>query len=182
LSQSDILNLKVKIETKEGTLGDILDEISLNENFIFSYGQDIPQDSVVVLKNTKQTVGQFLEELLGKNIYCVEYGNKLLIRRKPLLQKVYFIQGRVVDAVTRESIPGVNVFIPGTVPQVGTVSNKDGFFRIDVPEGDNIVRLSCMGYKSNSIIPGLTKHANVALNPENHELKEIKIICFKKPK
>ncbi|UCH13114.1 MAG: SusC/RagA family TonB-linked outer membrane protein [Bacteroidales bacterium] len=176
-SQSGILNRKVKIDIKEGTIEEILEEVSTKAGFIFSYGQDIPQDKYVKLKNSHQTVREFLEELFGNDIYCVEYGNKLIIRKKPKSPAVT-IQGKVVDADTKESIPGVTVFIPDTDPLIGAVSDQNGNFQIDMPGDQNIIRLSCIGYESSSISPDQSSHLNVELNPENQEISEVIIVYY----
>ena len=42
--QSEILERKVKIENREGTIESILDEISRKGNFYFSYSQEINQN------------------------------------------------------------------------------------------------------------------------------------------
>lgn len=180
LPQSDILNREVKIEIKKGTIGFILDEISTNGGFIFSYGQDIPQDTYVTLKYSKQTILQYLKELFGEDIYCVEYMNKLIIRQKLKLSEKYSIQGMVIDTETKEPIPGVTIFIPDSDPLIGSVSDKEGYFHIDIPSGRDIVQLSCIGYESSSIIPGQYKNVKVELNPYNHELKEVEIVYYKK--
>ena len=61
--QSEILNRRVRIENREGTIGFVLDEISRNGDFAFSYSQDIPQHKKVRLQYTNQTVQQYLDEL-----------------------------------------------------------------------------------------------------------------------
>ena len=61
MGQSEILNRKVRIENREGTIGSILDEISREGGFVFSYSQDIPRNKKVRLQYNRQTVQQFLE-------------------------------------------------------------------------------------------------------------------------
>jgi TonB-linked SusC/RagA family outer membrane protein len=65
---------------------------------------------------------------------------------------------------------------------IGTVSDQEGYFQIDVPSNEDIVQLSCIGYESSSIVPGQNKNVKVELNPSNHELKEVEIVYYKKPK
>ncbi|MBE0557624.1 MAG: carboxypeptidase-like regulatory domain-containing protein, partial [Proteobacteria bacterium] len=57
------------------------------------------------------------------------------------------ITGLVVDAVTREPLPGANVLLVGTT--IGAASDGSGEFRIDaVPVGSYSVRVSVIGYQS----------------------------------
>ncbi len=61
--QTAILDRSVKIESTEGTIGSVLDEISRKGGFVFSYNQDIPYDRHVHLQFKRQSVQQFLNEL-----------------------------------------------------------------------------------------------------------------------
>jgi len=181
-AQSDILAKKVKIEATEGTVGNILKEISDKGGFFISYNQDIPKYKYITLKHSKQTVQQYLDEIFKKRIYCVEFGNKLIIMQKPALPKVYSIRGKVVDSETKETIPGVTIFIPGSEPLIGSVSYPSGNFQIDVPSHEDIVKLTCIGYKSDSIKPGLSNIIDIELNPDKLELDEVEITYNQKPK
>jgi TonB-linked SusC/RagA family outer membrane protein len=181
-SQTSILEKKVKIDNLEGPVSAILKEIGDKGGFTFSYGQDIPRDRFVALKNSKQTVGQFLDEIFKKEIYCVEYGNKLIIIQKPIMPEVYTVRGKVIDTETKEPLPGVTVCIPGTKPLIGTVSDQKGYFQINVLSGGDIIQLSCIGYESKAIKSGQDNNTNFELNPENHELSEVEIVYYKKPK
>lgn len=181
-AQSGILDRKVKIDSKDGTIGSVLEEISIKGGFVFTYGHDIPHDSPVTLKYSRQSVREFLDEIFGQNLNCVEYGNKLIIRLKPILPEIYTVRGKVVDAETKEPIPGVTVYIPGSDPLIGSVSDPDGIFKIDVPTGVTNVQLSCMGYVKNSLQPEENKNANIELIPEKQELSEVEIVYYQKPK
>ena len=180
-TQSAILDKKVRIETREGPVGSILDEISKQGGFIFSYGQDIPHNDYVKLAFSKQTVRQFLNEIFQGEIYCVEYGNKLLIRQKPELSEVYSVRGKVVDSETKEPLTGVTVFIPGSDPVIGSVSDREGNFQINVPTGLDVIQFSCIGYETSTFIPDQTTHADIELHPKNQELEEVVIEYYQKP-
>ena len=55
------------------------------------------------------------------------------------------VEGRVYDAQTGESLPGVNVHIKGT--SIGTITNYDGFYQLqNVREGVNVLVASYIGY------------------------------------
>jgi hypothetical protein len=57
------------------------------------------------------------------------------------------VQGRVVDASSREPLASVQVSIPGT--QRGTLTDREGNFRIPgVPAGQREVSVELIGYTS----------------------------------
>src|ERR1700741_1011751 len=68
------------------------------------------------------------------------------------------VQGKIYDAKTNEVIPVVSVYI--TKPNVnetdtfndnsmkGTISDFDGFYRVEIGPGDYVIRFSFVGYQS----------------------------------
>jgi hypothetical protein len=57
------------------------------------------------------------------------------------------VEGRVFDAQTGESLPGVNVHIKGT--SIGTITNYDGFYLLqNVREGVHVLVASYIGYEN----------------------------------
>ncbi len=174
-AQASKLQKLVKIESNNGTIGSILEEIANSGGFFISYGQDIPHDKQIKLKCKQQTVQQFLDEMFGKEIYCVEYGNKILLRLKQELSEEIIIRGKVVESDTREPLPGVTIYIPGTDPLVGVVSNVDGYFRIKVPPGLDIIKFTCIGYEQLSILSGENIPEYIELDSKNQEIAEVVI-------
>ena len=141
-SQTTLLSKNVKLDIKKGKIETLLHEIADKAECSFSYSQDIPLDKTVKLGDSKQTVKQYLDELLGTDFYCIEYGNKIIIKKKPLVPESYSIRGRIIDIETKEAIPGVTIIIPDSDPIIGSVSNEEGFFQLLVPSSTNMVRLS----------------------------------------
>ena len=118
--QSGILDKRIKIESREGSIGELLEEISRKGDFVFSHSQDIPLEKQVRLQYHRQTVGQFLDEIFKGEIYCIEYGNKVLIRKNQAAPVVYTVRGKVIDSRTGQPVPGATVIIPGTDPLIGS--------------------------------------------------------------
>jgi len=179
--QSDILNRKVEIENRMGTVGSLLDEISREGGFYFSYNQDINQDRKVSLRHKRQTVQQFLDEIFNGTIYCVAYENKLLIKPKPELPDFYTVTGKVIDSDSGEPILGAAVFIPGSNPLIGAVSDESGKFRINVPHGMDAIRFSCIGYESRSLNPGQQVQGSIGLVPRSMEIEEVVVDIYRLP-
>ena len=57
------------------------------------------------------------------------------------------IKGKVIDAQTKETIPGANIAVPG-VKGVGTSTNFDGEFTLTLPAGKTQIQVSFVGYKT----------------------------------
>ncbi len=62
------------------------------------------------------------------------------------------IRGRVIDMVSRAPLPGATVIIPGSTPLKGTVTDADGWFRLNgVPVGRVNLQVSFIGYLTRRI-------------------------------
>jgi len=179
--QSDFLSRKVKVENRVGTVGSLLDEIGREGGFYFSYNQDINRDRAVSLRHKQQSVQKFLDEIFKGEIYCVDYGNKVLIKRKPQLPEFYTVTGKVIDSVSREPILGVEVFIPGSDPLIGAVSDESGNFRINVTRDVDAIRFSCIGYESRSLKPGQQMQGSIGLVPRSVEIEEVVLETYRLP-
>ncbi len=71
-------------------------------------------------------------------------------------QQYQTIRGRVVDADSRESLPGAAVVLLQSEPLKGTTTDINGQFRLErIPPGRHSLRVSFMGYKE-ALIPEIT--------------------------
>lgn len=86
------------------------------------------------------------------------------------------LQGRVLDAQTKEALIGVNVVIMNT--DLGAATDIEGnYFILNIPPGTYTVRFSYVGYSTRvfndvNIVGGITKEINVELSA-GVELQEI---------
>lgn len=60
------------------------------------------------------------------------------------------VTGTVIDKTDRQPLPGVNIIVQGT--QLGTSTNRDGKFTLNVPSLSDTLVISYLGYES-AIIP-----------------------------
>lgn len=85
----------------------------------------------------------------------------------------FTVSGFVKEAVSSESLSGVNIYLPDL--KIGTTTNNYGFYSITVPKSDSInLRISFVGYSTEIIKIILLKDVelNVKLKP-NQILKEV---------
>ena len=101
-------------------------------------------------------------------IFCVLSGS---IEAQSLKQ---VIRGRVVDLDSKTPLIGVTLFIDGSQPIVGTITDENGFFIFpELPIGRYNIGISYVGYE-NKIVPNILTGAGkeVVLNVELEELVE----------
>ncbi len=92
------------------------------------------------------------------------------------------LRGRVRDAYTNMPLPGANVIVPGSVPLKGTVTNIDGYFRLeDLPVGRVDIEISMLGYQSQRLnhlllTSGKELVIEVSLEEKVYELTSVEIV------
>ena len=85
------------------------------------------------------------------------------------------LTGRVTDEKS-EGLPGVSVILKGT--QRGTVTDADGRYKLDVPDGGSTLVYSFVGYLSQEVKVGNQASINVNLQADSKVLDEIVVIGY----
>ena len=85
------------------------------------------------------------------------------------------ISGKVTDASTNESLPGVNVAVKGS--GTGTSTDGNGSYTISVNKGSTLV-FSFLGYASQELVVGNSTTMNVALSATATELNEVVVTAL----
>lgn len=91
-------------------------------------------------------------------------------------QTTFQIQGAVVDAQTKESLTGVNIF-KMSEPLSGDVTNQDGVFKIEITELPTTLSFSFIGYETKTlkIENAETREYIVELRPSTTNLPEVSV-------
>ncbi len=62
------------------------------------------------------------------------------------------VWGKVIDEVTQNPLYGVNVYVPGLISPLGTITNEKGEFRLwNIPDSGTGLSVSLNGYKSTEV-------------------------------
>ncbi len=85
------------------------------------------------------------------------------------------ISGRVTDE-SNAPVPGVNVLLKGT--QRGTVTDAEGQYRLQIPEGSATLVFSYVGFLPQEVVVGSQTSVNVTLKSDNKSLDEVVIIGY----
>ncbi|WP_345374422.1 TonB-dependent receptor [Algivirga pacifica] len=85
------------------------------------------------------------------------------------------ISGTVKEADSSMGLPGVNILIEGTTN--GTVTDLDGQFNLNVPEGGKIV-ISYIGYVSQTISVDGRTNFDIVLQSDTETLEEIVVVGY----
>jgi TonB-linked SusC/RagA family outer membrane protein len=86
------------------------------------------------------------------------------------------ITGLVVDSKDQAPIPGVNVLVVGT--SQGTITDLEGKYKIEIPDGQDVLRFSFIGYTSQEISVGNKMEINVQLESESIGIDEVVVVGY----
>ncbi len=91
-------------------------------------------------------------------------------------QQEITVSGKVTSPDDPAGIPGVNVLIKGTT--LGTVTDVNGEYRIDVPNREAIIVFSSIGYETQEIVVGENSRINVNLAMSTTALEEVVVVGY----
>ncbi len=118
-------------------------------------------------------VGKVLKKISIFSI-CLALWTPVLAGNNPAAKLL--ITGKVTDGSTNEPLPGVNVVIEGTT--VGTVTNAEGNYTIDVPKDDAVLVFSYVGYNLEKVpVTGKTV-IDVKLTTDPRKLDEVVVVGY----
>jgi TonB-linked SusC/RagA family outer membrane protein len=84
------------------------------------------------------------------------------------------VTGKVSDATG--VLPGVNVIVQGTT--IGEVTDFDGNYSINVPQGENVLVFSYIGYQKQSIAVAGKSTVNVTMVEDAEALSEVVVVGY----
>ncbi|OHX68401.1 SusC/RagA family TonB-linked outer membrane protein [Flammeovirga pacifica] len=85
------------------------------------------------------------------------------------------ISGTVVDE-NGDTLPGVAVLVKGTTK--GGTTDFDGKFKVTLADGEDVLVVSYIGYKSQEIVVGTSTNIDVAMEVDAEQLEEVVVIGY----
>lgn len=172
-------NSKIKIHIDKNLSVDEVFELIIDQTdykFIYEEGMFKGIPSIAVKKGSISTQKLLNKSLANGNFnVIVTKNNTILIKKKSIFSNL--IQQEINGIVTDESgepIPGVTVLIKGTRNGVSTDIN--GFYSIKVPNQENVLIFSALGFTTQELTVGNKTTINITLLENIESLKEIVLI------
>ena len=113
-----------------------------------------------------------MEKLTGKRLFMLTFG--IMMSLIALGQQVR-VSGTVSDAADRQTLPGVNVVVRGTL--TGTITGTNGEYSLMAQPGDVLV-FTFIGYLPQEVTVGNETVINVALRTDVQALDEVVVIGY----
>ncbi|MCP4311825.1 MAG: hypothetical protein GY790_11215, partial [Bacteroidetes bacterium] len=155
--QDSIPELRITLDQRNRTVNQVLDEITLQTGYYFTYNAAIIQGKEKVrLHFSNLSLEEALDLLLHDPAFDYRViGRNIVIYRKnvspplPVVQKIdrAILRGRVVDSRSGKPLPYATIALYGS--SLGSITNASGEFSFKIPTNlaDPILGVSFMGYK-----------------------------------
>ncbi|MCK5782790.1 MAG: SusC/RagA family TonB-linked outer membrane protein, partial [Flavobacteriales bacterium] len=181
-------NTKLDINLENGSMKELFKNIKAQSEFTFVYNvDDIEELGSITCEFSESTVEEILDFcLMGTNMtYKVrdkvivivpcdkpEIVPEELMEQQPQKKT---ITGKVTDE-KGESIPGVSIVVNGTT--IGTISDNDGNYTLEIPDDAEIIEFSFIGMKTQEIEIGNQSTIDVIMEPDVIGLEEVVAIGY----
>jgi CarboxypepD_reg-like domain len=177
-----ILNKNISIQVNKQRLDNVLEIISNNGNFYFSYNSSIvKRDSLVTMNFTNRPVRDVLNYLFSNRYDYIESGNYIILRRKaisiaatikqtPTEEKNYFLAGYIIDEFTGERLNNASIYEP--LQLASDLTDEQGTFTLKLKSRYKTatITVSKDSYKDTTLTiqPKLNQQLIISLRPQDN--------------
>ncbi len=169
-------NININLSLKNTPLKEAFEQIENKTDFKFLYRSDLidmDHRTTLDISGTVSIDALMAHLLKGTNAQYSLISENLIVLAP---QQRQLVMGTVRDSRTRESIPGVNVLIEGTM--LGTVTDLEGKYSLELPEGATALLFSYVGYETKREVVADRGIVDVLLNSTAGILNEVVVIGY----
>ncbi len=180
-SQNTKLNLKVE----NASITDFFSKVEDVSEFYFFFKNDAINSSKKITVDVKdQTIDKVLDQVLSGTDLKYKIVDRYIVISNDMerdgnmfLQqdKKFAVKG-IVKTQSGEPIPGVTVAVKGTT--IGTISDANGGYSLNVPGGNSILSFSFVGLKSQEIVINNRPAINIVMEEESIGLEEVVAVGY----
>lgn len=192
VSGQEILNREVTINVESAKIKQVLREIEKQTNARFVYsGSSIRSDKMISLKASNTRLEVVLNEMLKPlKINYEVFDTRILLKKSAAdfgaiikidipIEEVgppkQTVRGTVTDE-QNQPLPGVNVLVKSA--QDGTVTDAEGRYELEVPDGTAVLLFSYIGFETQEITVGNQAVINITLKAATQVLDELVVIGY----
>lgn len=175
----------ITVHAENESVEKVLDHIRSLTNFYFSYYEEDIAGKTVTLHADQKSLTDILKTIsrqanlsfkrIDENINVFRPKQKAMVEDsyKANSEKI-LVTGMVTSSDDKLGLPGVNIVIKGTV--IGTVTNTEGKYAIEVPSQESVLVFSSIGYATVERVVGSQTEINVELSVDITTLEEVVVV------
>jgi len=187
-SIKSVRDVVIKVDYKNASIEECFNAIERETNYMFNYDEDDINNTIRInFKSRNKSVFDLLLEIskIGQ-LKFRQINNTINVQQSDEFDKnQHYVEviiqgitvaGKVTSAEDGSGLPGVNIIIKGT--SLGTVTDIEGNYKLDVPNESTILVFSSVGYISKEITVGNQTVIDMIMSPDLTALDEIVVIGY----
>ncbi|WP_439581351.1 TonB-dependent receptor [Dyadobacter bucti] len=195
LRAQELLNKKVSLEAQDQEVKKVLNLIEKQAGVRFIFSSKLIQSGrKITIQKSNQELSKVLNDLLVPLGLMYEVSGKNIVIRPsaanapppagaevsltPSFSKPadIAVKGQIIDAETKDALPGVNVLVKGT--QTGTSSDANGNYTLNIPDANATLVFSFVGYEPTEVKVGSRTEINVSMKTDLKSLEEVLVVGY----
>jgi TonB-dependent starch-binding outer membrane protein SusC len=171
-------DVNLTIDKQGATLREIFSDIESKSNYRFFYNDILTNiDQTVNISAVDEKLNSVLDQLLSESglTYKILNNNLVVISPKVLLQQRK-ISGKIIDSTNGEPLPGVNIMVENST--IGTNTNIEGRYSIEVNSDDAVLVFSFIGFNTEKITVTNKSQIDISMIPEMKSLEELVVVGY----
>ncbi len=179
-------NIKLDFAISNASLEDVFLKLGNETGFIFGYGHEIISiKDKISLQYKNESLHYILEGIARANqLRFKRINDNILVSKEKTSRSIpviteaedVIVNGKVIDAETREPLVGAAVQVKGT--SFGIITDIEGSFTLSVPEEAEVLSISYIGYESQEIQIGNQTSFEIYLQLDLESLDEIVVVGY----
>lgn len=176
----------VTIKVQDASLVEIFQEIEQQTDFVFMYGERVVQHRASYALNYKKaalkTVLEDLAQQASMKLNLVDQTIVVKLKPKPVPNQIIVevplsvISGKVTEASSGKPLVGATIKVKGS--NVGTFTDEQGAYQLEVPSKAEVLEISFLGYETMEIMINGRTQIDVNLTVNYSDLDEVVVIGY----
>ncbi len=181
-TEESVYMKKIDVSINEMKLAEAFEEIASLGNIRLTYNEKQLPDETVSLNLYDVTIIEAFYALLegtGFEVLGSSRGQVVFKTQEEMAdfeEDNFTVTGTVRDSETGETMPGVNIAIEGTT--IGTATDQDGQYSLDIPDESAILIFSYVGYGTQQIEVDGQNVINVSMEQDLGRMDEMVVIGY----
>ncbi len=182
---SNAQNAVIRVSSNTVSLREFFNDIEKQTDYLVVYStREVNATQKVTFNQTSDKVSSLLSAALENTDIQYEFENDYIVLTKKgiisqeqgsVRQAGKKVIGKILDEA-KEPMIGVNVQVRGTT--IGTVSDLDGNFTLEVPDENAILVFSYLGYEKKEVLVGNQASIQVVLREASLGLNEVIVVGY----
>ena len=186
LKSQSLKEIEISFHLQDATLEEVFQELEATTQFRFGYERKVLNNNArISISRSSISVEEILQEVSKEaSVKFRRIDNQILVlnhKRRRAKEKVIPIQvfraisGTVTDA-SGEPLPGASITVKDT--NIGTTTDLDGNFTLEVPDSVMSIAVSYIGYQTQEFALGETTELDIILQEDTALLDEIVVVGY----